>query len=402
MKALNLYDIGDLRYEEVPMPEPEADEVLLKVLAAGICGSDVPRVFTTGTYYFPTIPGHEFAGEIVATGTDVSRNLLGKRAAVFPLLPCFACDACKGENYASCQNYDYYGSRRDGAFAEYIAVKAWNLVLIPENVPTVWAAMTEPCAVAVHAIGEADLRKNDTVCIFGAGAIGLIIAQLARGMDARVILLDIDDEKLSFAQHLGFTHTLNVENDEECMDTVESITGGRGADICIDAAGTPGSIAGCLKAAGTFATIVLLGNPSSDMVIGQEDYWLILRKQLTLIGTWNSDFGKRKNDWKTALLHMESGSIDLSKLITHAFALIDSDAAFELARDRNEFFVKILFLPHERDEMDENEKPEGQDDRFSRDDMGDTEDFSDPDDSEEPEEADVWDVWDVWDESSGT
>ncbi|MCL1897126.1 MAG: alcohol dehydrogenase catalytic domain-containing protein, partial [Clostridiales bacterium] len=222
MKALNLYDIGDLRYEEAPMPEPEADEVLLKVLAAGICGSDVPRVFSTGTYYFPTIPGHEFAGEIVAAGTDVSRSLIGKRAAVFPLLPCFACDACKGENYASCQNYDYYGSRRDGAFAEYIAVKAWNLVLIPENVPTVWAAMTEPCAVAVHAVGEADVRKNDTVCIFGAGAIGLIIAQLARGMDARVILLDIDDEKLAFATHLGFSNTLNIEKDEEYLETIET------------------------------------------------------------------------------------------------------------------------------------------------------------------------------------
>ncbi|MCL1897146.1 MAG: hypothetical protein FWG03_11475, partial [Clostridiales bacterium] len=184
----------------------------------------------------------------------------------------------------------------------------------------------------------------------------------------------------------------------------ETLTGGRGSDICIDAAGAPGSIAGCLKAAGTFATVVLLGNPTGDILIGQEDYWLILRKQLTLIGTWNSDFGKRKNDWKTALLHMESGSIDLSKLITHAFALIDADAAFELARDRNEFFVKIIFLPHERDEMDEYEKPGGPDDSFSRGD-DDTDDFDDPDDLGGPEgaeEADVWDVWDVWDESSST
>ena len=399
MKALNLYDIGDLRYEEVPMPEPEADEVLLKVLAAGICGSDVPRVFTTGTYYFPTIPGHEFAGEIVEAGADVSRNLIGKRAAVFPLLPCFACDACKGENYASCQNYDYYGSRRDGAFAEYIAVKAWNLVLIPENVPTVWAAMAEPCAVAVHAAGEADIRKNDTVCIFGAGAIGLVIAQLARGMDARVVLLDIDDEKLAFAEHLGFSHTLNTEKDGEYIEAIETLTGGRGADICIDAAGAPGSIAGCLKAAGTFATVVLLGNPSSDILIGQGDYWMILRKQLTLIGTWNSDFGKRKNDWKTALLHMESGSIDLSRLITHAFALSDADAAFELARDRNEFFVKILFLPHEHDDLDDYEKPAGTGGRFGQGDADEPDGFGDQDDADG---TDVWDVWDVWDESSGT
>ena len=130
MKALNLHAVGDLRYEDVPMPVRQAGEVLLKVHACGICGSDLPRVFTKGTYHFPTIPGHEFAGEIVEADDP---SLVGRRAAVFPLLPCRKCEACQVGEYAQCSDYDYYGSRRDGAFAEYIAVKEWNLVFFDDS-----------------------------------------------------------------------------------------------------------------------------------------------------------------------------------------------------------------------------------------------------------------------------
>ncbi|MDR0875630.1 MAG: galactitol-1-phosphate 5-dehydrogenase [Clostridiales Family XIII bacterium] len=350
MKALNLHAIGDLRYEDVSDPIPEKDEVLLKVLAAGICGSDVPRVFTKGTYHFPTIPGHEFAGEIVATGdTDdpAYADLIGKRAAVFPLLPCFDCDACAQENYASCANYDYYGSRRDGAFADYIAVKKWNLVMAPEGVPTEWAAMTEPCAVAIHALGKADLKSGDTIAIFGAGAIGLIIALLARAKGAKhVILLDVDGEKLGFANKLGFSHAISNKTDDY-LEEIHRLTGGRGADISLDAAGVPATVAGCLKAAAPFGTVVLMGNPSGDITLAQRDYWEILRKQLTLRGTWNSDYGAKKNDWQQALAYMADGTLDLTGFVTQRFALADGEKAFALARDRNEFYVKILFTNKE-------------------------------------------------------
>ena len=347
MKALNLYDIGDLRYEEVPLPEPAADEVLIRVLAAGICGSDVPRIFENGVRRYPTILGHEFAGEIAKVGADVDQGLVGKRATVFPLLPCFACYACKDENYAACVDYDYYGSRRNGAFAEFVAVKAWNLMLIPDSVPTAWAAMMEPCAVAIHALVKADIRIGDTVCIFGAGAIGLIIAQIARGEGAdKVILVDIDERKLAFARGQGFGHALN-NRDDGYLDTVLKLTGGMGADICIDATGAPSAISGCLRVAGDFASVVLLGNPEGDIYLEQLDYWEILRKELTLVGTWNSDFGTRKNDWKTAVSYMESGMLDLDGLVTHVFALEEAGAALELARDRNELYVKIMFSPQD-------------------------------------------------------
>lgn len=127
MKACVLKGIGNLEYKEVPTPVPERGEVLLKIKASGICGSDIGRVYVKGTYHFPTIPGHEFAGQIVEAGEGVDSSLVGKRAAVFPLLPCRKCDMCEVGEYASCWNYNYFGSRCDGGFAEYIAVPVWNL-----------------------------------------------------------------------------------------------------------------------------------------------------------------------------------------------------------------------------------------------------------------------------------
>jgi len=120
MKSANLHAIGDLRYEEVKVPVCKEDEVFVKIKNCGICGSDIGRVLDHGTYHFPTIPGHEFSGQVIY---DPEGNLEGKRVAIFPLLPCFSCDMCKEERYAQCRDYDYYGSRRNGAFAEYIAVR---------------------------------------------------------------------------------------------------------------------------------------------------------------------------------------------------------------------------------------------------------------------------------------
>jgi L-iditol 2-dehydrogenase len=126
MMACNLHGIGDLKYEEVQTPVMGDGEVLIRIMAAGICGSDIPRVYEKGTYHFPTITGHEFAGVIV-DAAEQDRHLIGKKAAVFPLLPCGKCGACQIGEYAQCEDYDYYGSRRDGGFAEYIAVKNGTL-----------------------------------------------------------------------------------------------------------------------------------------------------------------------------------------------------------------------------------------------------------------------------------
>jgi L-iditol 2-dehydrogenase len=346
MRACNLHGIGDLRYEEVPVPRPGPDEVLLQIKAAGICGSDIPRVFEKGTYRFPTIPGHEFAG-VIAAAAEEDRALLGRRAAVFPLIPCRECTACQIGEYPQCDNYDYYGSRRDGAFAEYIAVKKWNLVLVPDTVPFEHAAMCEPCAVAIHALSQAGVGLGDTVVIFGAGTIGLLAAQIAQGWGAaRVVLADVDDAKLDFAGELGFAHRVN-SGKEDPAEYIRRITGGKGADLALDAAGVSSAVEGCLKSVKTFGKVILMGNPAKNMDISQKAYWEILRKQLTLKGTWNSSYNGVRNDWRLAIDCMENGILRLEKLITHRFDLADCGKAFELARQRAEFYVKIMFVMNE-------------------------------------------------------
>lgn len=343
MKVCNLHGIGDLRYEEVPVPEIKADEVLLRVQAAGICGSDIPRVFEKGTYHFPTVIGHEFAGVICKVNPG-DEALLDKTAAVFPLIPCGTCAACQTGEYAQCADYDYYGSRRDGGFAEYIAVKKWNLVFVPNGIPVEYAAMTEPCAVAIHAMIRGGVNLGDTVIIFGAGTIGLLAAQAARGWGAaQVVLADPDVAKLDFARKIGFEHCVNPGSLDPA-EYVRSINGGKGADLALEAAGVSTAVEGCFMAVKAFGRVVLMGNPAKNMDLSQKAYWEILRKQLTLKGTWNSSYNEVHNDWKLAIQCMEKNIFDLSGLITHRFSFSECNRAFELARNKNEFWVKIMFI----------------------------------------------------------
>lgn len=344
MKAGVLHGIGDLRYEEVGDPVPKTGEVLLKVKAAGICGSDIGRVYSKGTYHFPTIPGHEFAGEVVALGDGVDKTFLHKKAAVFPLLPCHKCDMCEVGEYASCRNYNYFGSRCDGGFAEYIAVPTWNLVMCDEELSYEEMAMAEPAAVSLHALSRAGVCLGDSVAIFGAGAIGLMLASLAQVWGAgKVILLDIDAQKLEFAKKAGFPYTVN-NGDANWQECIREITQGRGVDIAVEGAGVPATYAGCLNVAKPQGKVVLMGNPVSGMELSQKDYWEILRKQLAVMGTWNSSYTKQKNDWKTVLNVMASGKLEVKPFITHRFPLQDIKSAFEMVRDKKEFSNRVIFI----------------------------------------------------------
>ncbi len=170
MKAYVLHGIDDLRYEEVQEPSLKQGEVLVEVKAAGICGSDIPRIFENGTYSFPLIPGHEFSGVVVKTASEAEDKWLGEHVGVFPLLPCKSCVPCQKGHYEMCRNYSYIGSRTNGAFAQYVAVPVWNLIRLPEGVSFEAAAMLEPMAVAVHAmrsvgigegIGAENIKERD-------------------------------------------------------------------------------------------------------------------------------------------------------------------------------------------------------------------------------------------------
>ena len=156
MKCLVLKENANMVLEERPIPVPGSGEVLVKIAACGVCGSDVGRIMNGGAYHYPLVPGHEFAGTVVEVGPDTDPALVGKNVAVFPLLPCMKCSECASGHYNVCKSYNYFGSRCDGGYAEYVAVPAWNLVFLPDTLSPVLAAM----AAAVPF-----LAKNGSVTI---------------------------------------------------------------------------------------------------------------------------------------------------------------------------------------------------------------------------------------------
>lgn len=344
MQACVLHAVGDLRCENVADPKPRAGEVLVRVAACGVCGSDIPRVFKTGTYRFPLIPGHEFSGTVVAVGDGVDTGLVGTRAAIFPLVPCNNCPMCLRKKFAQCAKYDYLGSRSNGAFAEYVCAPAWNVLPIPDTLSLEEAAMTEPAAVALHALRRGAPQDGEEVLVVGAGPIGLLVALWARALHAGMVLLaDIDDRKLAFARQLGFDRVLSAR--ETPVSEGARFYARDGVDVVVEATGSAVAFEQSLLSAGPFGRVVLLGNPEGDMAIPKNAYWAILRKELHLAGSWNSSYDpSTRDDWRTAIEFMAAGKLDVKPLITHRVALAGLPSALENMRDRTEFSNKVLFV----------------------------------------------------------
>ena len=329
VKSANLYAINDLRYEDTYLGECSDDEVIVEVKSCGICGSDVSRVYTKGTYHFPTIIGHEFSGKVIY---DPECEITGKKVVVFPLLPCFKCKSCEVGNYATCKNYDYYGSRRNGGMTEYIAVKRWNVLIMPENLSYDEGAMCEPVSVARHAVLKLDIKSEENVFISGAGPIGLIAGQWAKILGAKqVYYIDIDDQKIEFAKKLGF-----LEYNEDIL-----------IDCAIEGTGNSNALQKCLEVIKPHGRMVLMGNPADNICLTQDAYWHILRKELKISGTWNSTYKNSNDDWVESLNAMSNGKIDVKILITHKYPLSECNSAFEMMKNRTEFFNKVILNMNE-------------------------------------------------------
>ena len=348
MEALVLHGIGDLRLEQIPVPHLAKGEVRVRIGFCGVCGSDIPRIFVKGTYSFPTVCGHEFAGIVDACGPEVSEFTPGDAVVVFPLIWCGKCSACEQGKYVQCHDYDYLGSRSDGAFAECVVAPKQNLIPVPQGVTLEEAAMTEPAAVALHALRRVQTSlAGKTVAIFGAGPIGLMTAQWARIMGASEILLfDIVAEKLQLAKQLGFNNIYNSATDDS-VEVVNALTNGKGAYVCIEAAGVPTTYRNALGSVGRDGSVVFLGNPDADVTLPASLISQFMRREATIYGTWNSDYSAAGNDddWRTVLQAIASGMLTLTPLITHKVPLSDSTGMLHKMRDKSEFYAKVLIHP---------------------------------------------------------
>ena len=338
MRAWVLHQKSDITYEEIENPELKENEVLLEVKACGICGSDVPRVYRGDAHVYPLVIGHEFSGIVRSVGKNTSDKWIGKRVGVFPLIPCRKCKMCHAEKYEMCSNYDYLGSRRNGGFAQLAAVPESNLIELPDTVSYENAAMLEPMAVAVHAIrkgtDEFDLEKTANIVVCGLGTIGLLIVNfLLEAGYKNVYVIGNKNSQKKRVIALGVTEDRYFEKWEDDIDV----------NLYFECVGKTESIIQGLELLAPEGTMITVGNPASDIAFPQKIYWKILRKQLRILGTWNSSFtGKTDDDWHYVIKRLAEGNVYPDKLITHRLKLEELEKGLEIMRDKKEDYCKIM------------------------------------------------------------
>lgn len=345
MKAWVLEDIGNIKYKEVLKPQISENEVLVEVKAAGICGSDIPRIYQTGAHQMPLIPGHEFSGKVIQTGENAGVKWQNKRVGIFPLIPCRSCIACQKRQYELCRNYSYLGSRRDGGFAEYVAVPECNLIELPENVSYEEAAMLEPMAVACHALRRVKVSPDDTVAVCGLGTIGMFIVMLLVERNVKNLLV-IGNKAFQKEMILK----LGIKEEQYCDSKSENTgawldkkTGGIGADVFFECVGKNETCSLAINCAAPGGKVCLVGNPYSDMLLDKQIYWKILRNQLMVTGTWNSSFTREvTDDWNMILYMLKEKKINPAQFISHRYKLEELDRGLEIMRDKSEDYIKIM------------------------------------------------------------
>ena len=330
MKAVVLKANGVLELEERDMPVLGSDEYLIRIRGAGICSSDIYRGFENGSYNYPLVMGHELSGEIAALGALVSQFQIGQKVAIFPLKPCFKCDSCKKNEYAQCASYDYYGSRSDGGFSEFLSVKEWNLLPLPNDVSLRDAALIEPMSVVVHALRRADLTKQfvqngGRVAIIGAGFLGLLAVQILKYLhpSIEVEVCDRNLFKVNIAAQCGaVVRHLNEENEwSEYLGDIRNRY-----EVVIEASGAPENYVRSIQLVKHGSVVVWMGNITGDLLLKKEIVSSILRKEIRIVGTWNSSYKSPvTDDWKVAL-ELISAGIKPASLVTNWGAMADIPA----------------------------------------------------------------------------
>lgn len=349
MKAYVLHEVNDIRYEDISIPNIKDNEVLINVKAVGICGSDIPRIYKTGTYSFPLIPGHEFSGVVETIGIGVDKKWLGKSVGIFPLIPCHKCIPCQNRQYELCRHYSYLGSRTNGGFAEYVAVPEENLIELPQNVTFEQAAMLEPMAVAVHAMRKAgdDKKLGKSVAVCGLGTIGLLLCMFLKEAGIKQILvIGNKDFQRKQVLELGIPEQDYCDSRSEQVDEwLAARTQNQGVDIFFECVGKIETIRCAVANTAPEGWVQLIGNPASDIELDKNLYWKILRNQLTVKGSWNSSFThSQKDDWHYVINLLGAGKIAPQKFITKRLAFDELEQGLLAMRDKTEEYIKIMLV----------------------------------------------------------
>ena len=344
MKAAVLEDRGVLAYRDVPDPEPAAGEVLLDVRASAVCGSDIHR-FLRGHRTYPMILGHEAAGVITAVGDGTDPGLVGRRAALVPLVPCHDCGECQVGRFSACSQYSFIGSRRAGAFAERVVVPARNVLLVPDDLAFESAALIEPSTVARHMLDLGGFRRGQSAVVLGAGSIGLMLVQWLRVLGADpIIATDVTDANLEAAHVLGAGATLNPTRDDVVAGIRQLCAAG--VDLALEAAGSPAALVQAIEATRPRGAVVLGGNQPPDASLPMTIVESLMRKELTVTGCFMSYSAPWPgHEWTDGLAAVLDGGLDMTAMISHRASLSDAPRLFAEIEAHRLVHRKIVFDP---------------------------------------------------------
>ena len=329
--------VGDLELKDWPEPAPAPDEVKLRVAAAGICGTDIHIIKGEWPSRPPVVLGHEFCGTVVEAGPRVQHFKLGDRiAASNPARTCGECYHCRAGNPFMCLHRVSAGYMIDGAFAEYICIRAERCHPLPDNVSFRQAALGEPLSVAVHAAMErTTVHAGDLVVVSGPGAVGLLTMLVARLQGARVVVAGIaqDRARLALARQLGADLIVDSSK-EDLLAIVRELTQNEGADLVYECAGVASSLDLCWEAVKRGGTLTQVGIYPSRI---ETDLNKVVMKELTLVGS----FGYLWSSWRRSIQLLSEGRINAEALISHEMPLTEFEQAFRITRDGTA--TKVVF-----------------------------------------------------------
>ena len=340
MLQANLINSKEFILQEVEPPVPKADEVLIQVALAGICGSDLHAYHGKHPFIsFPIVLGHEFSGTIVGLGERVPKGKfeLGQRVTVEPSLVCGACYNCRNGRYNICDELKVIGCQTDGAYKELIAVPEQKVIPLDHRLGFDDGAMLEPLAVAVHAVERGNVKTGDKVLVIGAGTIGLLLAQAAKASGAQVVVADIVETRLNIALQLevdGVIHSKSEDIQKSLWSKFKD-----GADVIFECVGIPQTVRQAVTLARKGSRIVIVG------VIGEEvllPVGLIQDRELELVG----DLMYTRKDFELAQNYVLQGHVKLDKLKSKVFPLVEIKQAFEYVCSHPETTLKVFLQIH--------------------------------------------------------
>lgn len=343
MKALVLSEYKRLEIADLPQPRPAADELLIRIQACGICGSDVHGYDgSTGRRLPPIVMGHEAAGIVEQVGDAVDSFRAGDRVTFDSTVYCGQCFFCRRGEINLCDHREVIGVstpafRRMGAFAEFVTVPARIAYRLPDNMPFAHAALIEAVSVAVHAVALTPIKLNDTAVVVGAGMIGLLTLQAVRLAGAgEVFVLDVDQSRLELARGLGATRTFNSSNPDVIAQIVEQ-TSGRGADVALECVGISATVKLALDSVRKGGSVTLVGNVAPTVELGLQS---AVTRQIRLQGSCASS-----GEYPACIALMSRGEIRVEPLLSAVAPLEEGPAWFERLYAREPGLLKVVLQP---------------------------------------------------------